>query len=103
MAAGAAETLPVAAVANLARFMRWLGEAGVRLVGTDDQAPVSLYETDLKGPLGLVVGAEGQGLRRLTRERCETLVSLPMQGSVESLNVAVAAGICLYEAGRQRA
>lgn len=102
VAAGAAEILPVAAVPNLARFMAWLSSQGIALVGTDDEAGAGLYATDLRGPLGLVMGAEGKGLRRLTRERCDQLVSLPMQGSVESLNVSVATGVCLYEALRQR-
>jgi 23S rRNA (guanosine2251-2'-O)-methyltransferase len=103
VAAGAAEIQPVAAVANLARFMRFLRDSGVFLVGADDQAPAELHGVDLRGPLGLVLGAEGQGLRRLTRERCDLLVRIPMRGAVESLNVSVAAGVCLYEALRQRA
>ena len=102
VAAGAAETQPIAQVANLARFMDFLRDAGVWLVGTDGGADASLFGTDLTGPVGLVLGAEGRGLRRLTRERCDALVSLPMLGTVESLNVSVAAGICLYEAVRQR-
>ncbi len=103
VAAGAAETQPIAQVANLVRFMDFLRDAGVWLVGTDGNADSSLYGTDLTGPVGLVLGAEGRGLRRLTRERCDVLVSLPLLGTVESLNVSVAAGICLYEAVRQRA
>lgn len=102
VAAGAAEVQPVASVGNLARFLEFLGKAGVRVLGADGDAPAGIFETDLTGPLALVLGAEGQGLRRLTRERCDGLVSLPMRGSVESLNVAVAAGVCLYEAIRQR-
>lgn len=101
-AAGAAEVQPVAAVANLARFMDTLRDLGIWLVGTDDAAEMSVYAADLSQPTGLVLGAEGKGLRRLTRERCDLLVSLPMLGSVESLNVSVATGICLYEAVRQR-
>lgn len=102
VAAGAAEIQPVAAVANLARFMTFLRDSGVFLVGTDDSAPADLHRADLRGPLGLVLGAEGEGLRRLTRERCDLLVRIPMRGAVESLNVAVATGVCLYEAVRQR-
>ena len=101
-AAGAAEIQPVAAVANLARFMDELRELGIWLIGTDGDAEMSIYATDLRQPTGLVLGAEGRGMRRLTRERCDVLVSLPMLGSVESLNVSVATGICLYEAVRQR-
>lgn len=102
VAAGAAEAQPLAEVANLARFLEQLAEAGVKVVGTDEAAPVSLFDADLTGPLALVMGAEGSGMRRLTRERCDLLVRLPMHGVVESLNVAVAAGICLYECQRQR-
>lgn len=102
VAAGAAEVQHRAEVANLARFLAALGKTSVHIVGTDDMAPQSLYEAELDGPLALVMGAEGRGMRRLTRERCDQLVSLPMSGVVESLNVSVAAGICLYEAGRQR-
>jgi 23S rRNA (guanosine2251-2'-O)-methyltransferase len=102
VAAGAAEVQPLAQVANLARSMAWLADAGVLLVGTDADAPDSLYDVDLTGPVGLVLGAEGEGLRHLTRQRCDRLVRLPMAGVVDSLNVSVAAGICLYEALRQR-
>lgn len=102
VAAGAAESQLVAEVANLARFLGQLREAGVTVCGTDDEAPATLYEADLSGPVALVVGAEGEGMRRLTREHCDLLVRLPMNGSVESLNVSVAAGVCLYEAVRQR-
>jgi len=102
VAAGAAETQPIAQVGNLARFMDFLREAGIWLVGTDGAADTTLYDTDLTQPTGLVLGAEGRGLRRLTRERCDVLVSLPLLGTVESLNVSVATGICLYEAVRQR-
>lgn len=103
VAAGAAEIQPVAAVANLARFMAFLRDAGVFVIGADEGAPADLHMADLCGPLALVMGAEGEGLRRLTRERCDLLVRIPMRGSVESLNVAVATGVCLYEAVRQRA
>jgi len=102
VAAGAAETQQIAQVGNLVRFMDWMRNEGVWLVGTDGAADERLFETDLTQPVGLVLGAEGRGLRRLTRERCDTLVSLPMHGTVESLNISVAAGICLYEAVRQR-
>ncbi len=102
VASGAAETMPLIQVVNLARTLRWLKERNVWLIGTDDQATKSLYETDLKGPMALVLGAEGPGLRRLTRESCDALVSIPMQGTVESLNVSVATGVVLYEAVRQR-
>lgn len=102
VASGAAETVPYVQVTNLARAMDRLKEQGVWLVGTAGEARAELYRTDLKGSLGLVMGAEGSGLRRLTRERCDHLVKLPMLGRVESLNVSVAAGICLYEALRQR-
>ncbi|MGI9291519.1 MAG: 23S rRNA (guanosine(2251)-2'-O)-methyltransferase RlmB [Gammaproteobacteria bacterium] len=102
VASGAAETLPIARVSNLARFMKALQELNIWIVGTDDQGPVSLYESNLSGPLAIVMGAEGNGLRRLTRDSCDSLVHLPMKGTVSSLNVSVAAGVCLYEALRQR-
>ena len=103
VASGAADTVPYITVTNLARTLRELKDAGVRVVGTDDQATVSLAAVDVAGPLAMVLGAEGAGLRRLTRETCDELVNIPMYGSVESLNVSVAAGICLYEARRRRA
>ena len=102
VASGAAETQPIARVANLARFLKALQDMNIWVIGTDETGPATLFESDLSGPLAVVMGAEGQGLRRLTRERCDALVRLPMHGSVESLNVSVAAGICLYEAVRQR-
>ncbi len=102
VASGAAETVPLIQVVNLARTLRWLKERQVWIVGTDDEAPKTLYQTDLKGPLAIVLGAEGPGLRRLTRENCDALVSIPMKGVVESLNVSVATGVVLYEALRQR-
>jgi 23S rRNA (guanosine2251-2'-O)-methyltransferase len=102
VAAGAAETVPLVAVVNLARTLRQLKERGIWLVGTDDTADKGLYEADLKGPLALVMGSEGEGLRRLTRECCDLLVSIPMAGAVESLNVSVATGVALFEAVRQR-
>jgi 23S rRNA (guanosine2251-2'-O)-methyltransferase len=100
-AAGAAETVPLIVVPNLARTLGWLADAGVRLVGADERGERTLFEADLTPPAAIVLGAEGKGLRRLTRESCDELVRLPMQGSVESLNVSVAAGILLYEMFRQ--
>ena len=102
VASGAAETVPYIVVTNLARTMRDLKERNIWLVGTDDSAPRTLYEEKLEGALGIVMGAEGEGLRRLTRESCDLLVSIPMMGAVESLNVSVASGVCLYEARRRR-
>jgi 23S rRNA (guanosine2251-2'-O)-methyltransferase len=102
ISAGAAEVTPVFTVTNLATTLRELKKAGIWIYGLDGSAEKPLYELDLKGPLGLVLGAEGKGLRRLTRELCDGLLAIPMQGSVESLNVSVATGICLFEALRQR-
>ena len=102
VASGAAETMPLIQVTNLARTLRWLKERDVWIVGTDDEAQTSLYQAKLTGPLAIVLGAEGAGLRRLTRESCDVLVNIPMRGVVESLNVSVATGIALYEAVRQR-
>lgn len=102
VACGAAETVNFVQVPNLARALSHLRDLGVRIVGAVGEAQASLYDEDLRGPLALVLGGEAEGLRRLTRERCDRLVHLPMRGSVESLNVAVAAGICVYEALRQR-
>ena len=102
VASGAAEAQPLAEVGNLARFLGHVAAEGIRIVGTDEAAELSLFDADLSGPLALVLGGEGEGMRRLTRERCDLHVRLPMQGVVESLNVAVAAGICLYECQRQR-
>jgi 23S rRNA (guanosine2251-2'-O)-methyltransferase len=102
VASGAAETVPYLMVTNLARTLNELKERDIRIVGTSDDAPMTLYEADLKGPLALVLGAEGKGLRQLTRKTCDGLVRIPMLGAVESLNVSVAAGVCLYEARRQR-
>jgi len=102
VASGAAETVPLIQVTNLARTLRWLKEREVWIVGTDDEAPKSIYETSLTGPLAIVLGAEGPGLRRLTKENCDALVGIPMKGVVESLNVSVATGVLLYEALRQR-
>lgn len=100
-AAGAAETVPLVVVANLARTLDWLKRAGVWVVGADGSARHSLHEAKLETPIAIVLGAEGRGLRRLTRESCDELVSLPMHGSVDSLNVSVAAGVVLYELLRQ--
>jgi 23S rRNA (guanosine2251-2'-O)-methyltransferase len=102
VAAGAAEFVPVASVTNLARTLGLLKERGIWVVGTDGDAPQPVYSADLKRPLALVLGAEGGGMRRLTRERCDFLVRIPMAGHVQSLNVSVAAGIALFEALRQR-
>jgi len=102
VACGAAETVPFIAVTNLARTMRELHDAGVTLVGAVAEADQDLFSSELTGPIALVLGAEGTGLRRLTAETCDILVSIPMFGSVESLNVSVASGICLYEVRRQR-
>jgi 23S rRNA (guanosine2251-2'-O)-methyltransferase len=102
VASGAAETVPVFQVTNLARTLDQLKADGIWLVGTAGDAQDSLYDTDLRGPLALILGAEGKGLRRLTQERCDFLVHIPMAGAVSSLNVSVAAGICLFEAVRQR-
>jgi 23S rRNA (guanosine2251-2'-O)-methyltransferase len=102
VASGAAESVPFVTVTNLARTLRDLKDKGIWVVGTAEAAPASLFDTRLNGPLALVLGAEGEGLRRLTQETCDTLVCIPMLGTVESLNVSVAAGICLYEARRQR-
>ena len=102
VASGAAESVPLIQVTNLARTLRWLKEREIWIVGTDDQAEHPLYGAKLTGPLAIVLGAEGTGLRRLTRENCDALVSIPMRGIVESLNVSVATGVLLYEALRQR-
>ena len=99
---GAADHVPFAQVTNLARTMEKLKAAGLWLVGTSDHAGQSIYETDLKGPLALVLGAEEKGMRRLTEENCDFLASIPMAGKVECLNVSVATGVCLFEAVRQR-
>ena len=102
VASGAADTVPYFMVTNLARTLNELKERNIRIVGTSEDAPQSLYELDLSGPLALVLGAEGSGMRQLTRKTCDELVRLPMHGAVESLNVSVASGVCLYEAVRQR-
>jgi 23S rRNA (guanosine2251-2'-O)-methyltransferase len=102
VASGAAETVPYFMVTNLARTLGELKERSIWCIGTSDNAPQTVYQADLKGPLALVLGAEGQGMRQLTRKTCDALVSIPMRGAVESLNVSVASGVCLYEALRQR-
>jgi 23S rRNA (guanosine2251-2'-O)-methyltransferase len=102
VACGGAENVLFVVVTNLARTMKSLKDAGIWLVGTSDRAHQSLYETDLTGPLAIVMGSEEKGMRRLTTENCDFLVSIPMYGQVESLNVSVATGICLFEAVRQR-
>ena len=102
VACGAAEVMPLVAVTNLARTLEKLQKRGLWVVGTAGEADQEIYQQDLRGPLVLVMGAEGKGMRRLTREHCDFLVKLPMAGSVSSLNVSVAAGVCLFEALRQR-
>jgi 23S rRNA (guanosine2251-2'-O)-methyltransferase len=102
VACGAAETVPFVRVTNLSRTLKALKEAGLWLYGTDGSAEKSIYDNDLTSPLALVMGAEGKGLRRLTRDNCDVLVQLPMAGAVSSLNVSVATGVCLFEAVRQR-
>lgn len=102
VACGAAETVTIISVTNLARCMETLQARGIWIVGTADDTDLSLYEQDLKGPLAIAMGSEGTGLRRLTREHCDYLVALPMAGAVSSLNVSVATGISLFEAVRQR-
>jgi 23S rRNA (guanosine2251-2'-O)-methyltransferase len=102
VASGAAETVPYFMVTNLARTLGELKERSIWCLGLSDEATQTLYQSDLKGPVALVMGAEGTGMRQLTRKTCDALVSIPMLGAVESLNVSVASGICLYEAVRQR-
>ena len=102
VASGAAETVPVYQVTNLARTLRWLKGEGLWIMGADGETSQTLYTTDFTIPLALVVGTEGKGLRRLTKEQCDMLVAIPMMGQVESLNLSVATGVLLYEAVRQR-
>jgi 23S rRNA (guanosine2251-2'-O)-methyltransferase len=102
VASGAAETVPYFMVTNLARTLGELKERDIWVVGTSDDAPGSLYQADLRRGTAVVLGAEGSGMRQLTRKNCDELVSIPMMGGVESLNVSVASGVCLYEARRQR-
>ena len=102
VAVGAADTVPLVQVTNLSRTMKLLQKLGVWIVGTAGETDTCLYDVKLEGPLALVMGAEGKGMRRLTRENCDDIVKLPMAGSVSSLNVSVATGICLFEIVRQR-
>jgi 23S rRNA (guanosine2251-2'-O)-methyltransferase len=102
VASGAAETVPYLMVTNLSRALIELKERDVKVIGLADDAEQTLYDIDLSGPVALVLGAEGKGLRQLTRNTCDALVKIPMAGAVESLNVSVAAGVCLYEVVRQR-
>ncbi len=102
VACGAAEHVPYIKVTNLARTLRWLQQYGVWLVGAAGEAEKTIYEADFNGPIALLMGAEGKGLRRLTREHCDDLIKIPMAGAVSSLNVSVATGVCLFEAVRQR-
>ena len=102
VASGAAETVPYFMVTNLARTLTELKERNIWVIGTSGDADKTLYQVDLKGPVALVLGAEGPGMRQLTRKTCDELVCIPMQGAVESLNVSVASAVCLYEALRQR-
>ena len=102
-ASGAAEILPLVTVTNLARFLEQLKQNGIWVAGAESNAPVSVFEQDLTGPIALVLGSEGRGMRRLVREKCDYLVSIPMADAMNSLNVSVAAGICLFEVLRQRA
>jgi 23S rRNA (guanosine2251-2'-O)-methyltransferase len=99
---GSAERVPFVQVTNLSRLMKELQQYGVWIVGTAGDAQNTLFETQLKGPLAIVLGAEGKGIRRLTREHCDEVMLIPMKGQTESLNVSVAAGVCLFEAFRQR-
>lgn len=102
VACGAAEVLPFIPVTNLARTLKKLQDAGVWLFGAAGEAEVSVYDSQLTGPIGILMGAEGDGLRRLTQETCDHLMNIPMAGEVSSLNVSVATGVCLFEAVRQR-
>ncbi|NBX53472.1 MAG: 23S rRNA (guanosine(2251)-2'-O)-methyltransferase RlmB [Betaproteobacteria bacterium] len=102
VASGASDTVPYFMVTNLARTLNELKERGIWIIGTSDDATTTLYQNELKGPVAWVLGAEGEGMRQLTRKTCDLLVRIPMQGAVESLNVSVASGVCLYESLRQR-
>jgi 23S rRNA (guanosine2251-2'-O)-methyltransferase len=102
VASGAAETVPYIMVTNLARTLNELKDFDIRVIGTSDDAELTLYDIDLSGPVAFVLGSEGEGMRQLTRKTCDQLVRIPMAGAVESLNVSVAAGVCLFEAMRQR-
>jgi 23S rRNA (guanosine2251-2'-O)-methyltransferase len=102
VACGGAESVPFIAVTNIGRTIRYLKECGLFIIGTDGETKKNIYQENLSGPIAIVLGSEGKGMRRLTRELCDTLVSIPMLGQVESLNVSVASGICLSEIRRQR-
>jgi 23S rRNA (guanosine2251-2'-O)-methyltransferase len=102
VACGAAEVLPLVPVTNLARTLKKLQEKGIWLFGAAGEAETSVYQANLSGPIGILMGAEGDGLRRLTQETCDHLINIPMAGTVSSLNVSVATGVCLFEAVRQR-
>ena len=102
VASGAAESIPYITVTNLARTLRELKDRAIWIIGADEDGQSSLFDAKLGGALAWVLGAEGEGLRRLTRENCDQIVSIPMFGAVESLNVSVASGVCLFEARRQR-
>lgn len=102
VACGAAEQTPFIRVTNLSRTLKWLQQYGVWLIGAAGEADNLIYQQDFTGPIGIVMGSEGKGMRRLTRENCDSLVKIPMAGDVSSLNVSVAAGVCLFEAVRQR-
>jgi 23S rRNA (guanosine2251-2'-O)-methyltransferase len=102
VACGAAESLPFIAVTNLVRTLKFLQESGIWVLGAAGEATQSIYKSDLRGPLALVMGSEGAGMRRLTREQCDVLFAIPMAGEISSLNVSVSAGVCLFEAVRQR-
>ena len=102
VASGAAETVPYLMVTNLARTLNELKDFDIRVIGTSDDAEQTLYDIDLTGPIAFVLGSEGDGMRQLTRKTCDQLAGIPMAGAVESLNVSVAAGVCLFEALRQR-
>jgi len=102
IASGAAESVPVYRVTNMSRALKWLKKKGIWIIGAAGEASLDLYATDMTGPVAIVIGAEATGLRRLTREQCDLLVRLPMQGQIQSLNLSVAAGVLLYEVVRQR-
>jgi 23S rRNA (guanosine2251-2'-O)-methyltransferase len=102
VACGAAEVVPYVQVTNLARTLQMLQQRGIWITGAAGEADQLVYEASLTGPMALVMGAEGKGIRRLTREYCDHLVKIPMSGEVSSLNVSVATGVCLFEAVRQR-
>jgi 23S rRNA (guanosine2251-2'-O)-methyltransferase len=102
VASGAAETVPYIMVTNLARALNEVKDHDIRVIGTSDDAELTIYDADLTGPVAFVLGSEGDGMRQLTRKTCDQLVRIPMAGAVESLNVSVAAAVCLYEALRQR-